>query len=160
MAGLIATPLAADDANFAEEQVAKYFGSNRVVSRGRLYHCDALPGLIAWHDGRRVGLLQYYRHEADFEVVTLVSCEPGMGIGRFLLGEIAALANHEGASRCWLITTNNNRNAIAFYKAVGWHHVATHDGAVDAARRIKPEIPLVDDMGVPIRDELEFELQL
>jgi hypothetical protein len=37
---------------------------------------------------------------------------------------------------------------------------AAHPGAVDEARAIKPSIPLIGDHGIPIHDELEFELAL
>jgi hypothetical protein len=36
--------------------------------------------------------------------------------------------------------------------------VAVHSGAVEASRRLKPEIPEVGYFGIPIRDELELEL--
>ena len=51
--------------------------------------------------------------------------------------------------RVWLITTNNNIRAIAFYRE-----------GVSASRRVKPSIPLRDGSGVPIAHELEFELLL
>jgi hypothetical protein len=38
--------------------------------------------------------------------------------------------------------------------------IAVHRGAIDEARRVKPEIPLAGDDGIPIHDELELELQL
>jgi len=33
-------------------------------------------------------------------------------------------------------------------------------GAVQQARKIKPEIPLLGENGIPIRDELELEIWL
>jgi hypothetical protein len=59
-----------------------------------------------------------------------------------------------------LITTNNNRDAMEFYRAVGWRQVAIHRGAVREARKLKPEIPEFDEAGVPIEDEVEFELSV
>jgi hypothetical protein len=38
--------------------------------------------------------------------------------------------------------------------------VALRPGAVAAARRVKPSIPLVGDRGVPVRDELDLALAL
>ncbi len=38
--------------------------------------------------------------------------------------------------------------------------VAVHRGAIDAARAIKPQVPLVGEDGIEIHDELELELQL
>lgn len=60
----------------------------------------------------------------------------------------------------WLVTTDNNLGAIAFYHAIGWRRVAVHAGAVAEARKLKPEIPEQDEHGRPIRDAIEFELQL
>jgi len=37
---------------------------------------------------------------------------------------------------------------------------AVHPGAVDDARRIKPTISMIGEHGIPIHDELEFELRL
>ena len=55
------------------------------------------------------------------------------------------------------ITTEAN-NALAFYQARGWRHVAIHRGAVAEARRLKPEIPKVGTSGLPKDDEIEFEI--
>ena len=60
----------------------------------------------------------------------------------------------------WLITTNDNLNALRFYQKRGFELVAVHRHAVDESRKIKPEIPLVGENGIPIRDELGLELAL
>jgi hypothetical protein len=59
-----------------------------------------------------------------------------------------------------LITTNDNIDAIRFYQRRGMRLVAVHRDAVDDARRAKPSIPMIGEYGIPIHDELEFELQL
>jgi hypothetical protein len=59
-----------------------------------------------------------------------------------------------------LVTTNDNVRALGFYAANGFDVVAVHEGAVDASRRLKPSIPLANEDGVPIRDEIEMERQL
>jgi hypothetical protein len=38
----------------------------------------------------------------------------------------------------------------------GSHLAAACPGAVEAARKLKPQIPRVGQYGIPIRDELEF----
>jgi RimJ/RimL family protein N-acetyltransferase len=65
-----------------------------------------------------------------------------------------------GVGRVWLITTNDNTAALRFYQRLGFDLVALHRDAVDAARSIKPSIPLVGNDGIPIRHELELELRL
>ena len=59
--------------------------------------------------------------------------------------------------RLWLITTNDNWPALAFYQAGGWRQCALHRGAITEARRLKPQIPLIGHAGIPIEDEIEFE---
>ncbi len=65
-----------------------------------------------------------------------------------------------GARRLWLVTTNNNIRAFGFYQRWGMHIRASYPDGVAASRALKPTIPVVDDDGVPIRDEIEFELRL
>jgi hypothetical protein len=50
--------------------------------------------------------------------------------------------------------------ALRFYQKRGFALVAVHRDAVAAARALKPEIPLIGEDGIPIRDELELELAL
>jgi RimJ/RimL family protein N-acetyltransferase len=69
-------------------------------------------------------------------------------------------AKEAGASRVWLITTNDNTDALRFYQKAGFRIVAVHQDAVALARRIKPEIPIMGENGIPIRDEIELELML
>jgi hypothetical protein len=59
--------------------------------------------------------------------------------------------------RLWLVTTNDNRPALAFYQAAGWRQCAVHPGSIREARRLKPQISLTGHAGIPIEDEIEFE---
>jgi GNAT superfamily N-acetyltransferase len=140
--------------------MTEHFGSPRVVSRGILHNALSLPGLVAEKDSRPIGLLQYRFDHDQCEVVVLISTIPRQGIGKRLLEAVQIIARESGCTGLWLITTNNNRNAIEFYRAVGWRQVAIHRGAVREARKLKPEIPEFDEEGVPIEDEVEFELPL
>ncbi|MBL6689720.1 MAG: GNAT family N-acetyltransferase [Pseudomonadales bacterium] len=160
-AQLCIRPVGADDTDYVINLVTEHFGSTQVVSRGRLHDCETLKGFLAMAGTRRVGLVQIAIRDGELEVVTLVSELDGAGVGRGLLERVVAEARHLGGlSRCWLSTTNNNHNAINFYRHIGWVQCATHLGAVDEARKLKPEIPLTDDRGIEIRDELEFEWKL
>lgn len=60
-----------------------------------------------------------------------------------------------GASRLWLVTTNDNVDALRFYQRHGFRLHALHPGAVDRSRAtLKPEIPPLGAHGIPLRDEL------
>ncbi|HRJ15429.1 MAG TPA: GNAT family N-acetyltransferase, partial [Saprospiraceae bacterium] len=63
-------------------------------------------------------------------------------------------------SRVWLVTTNDNIRAIRFYQKRGFDLVALHRNALEAARLLKPEIPMTGQDGIPIRHELEFCITL
>lgn len=149
------------DRAWAEALVGDYFGSTRVVSRGRLHETRELPCLAAYSEGSPVGL-SHYRLDDDggCEVITLIASEPGHGAGTALLGAVADRASVAGCRRVWLVTTNDNSRAQRFYTSRGWVRAAVHPGAVRLARELKPEIPLVGEGGVPIEDEIEFELVL
>jgi hypothetical protein len=63
-------------------------------------------------------------------------------------------------SALWLITNNDNLPALGFFQKRGLSLVAVYRNAVDVARRLKPEIPLVGKNGIPLRDEIELEMVL
>jgi ribosomal protein S18 acetylase RimI-like enzyme len=107
-----------------------------------------------------VGLATFEFANAECELVTLDAFHAGKGIGSALLGQVTQEAAKQGCRRLWLITTNDNLNAIRFYQRRGLRLVAVHRGAADEARRIKPTIPLIGDHGIRVHDELELELQL
>jgi hypothetical protein len=60
----------------------------------------------------------------------------------------------------FLTTTNDNLRAIEFYQRQDMTLVAVHRNAVAAALAAKPDLPRVAPNGLPIRDELEFEITL
>jgi hypothetical protein len=61
----------------------------------------------------------------------------------------------------WVVTTNDNLGALAFYQRAGFRLCALRSGAVDQARAaLKPEIPLPGQDGLPLRDELELAIAL
>ena len=72
----------------------------------------------------------------------------------------STVARDAGCTRSWLITTNDNARALAFYRALGFGVTAVRPGAVDGSRKLKPSIPLVSEDGVPITDEVELERRL
>jgi GNAT superfamily N-acetyltransferase len=146
--------------SWVEALVREHFGSARVVSRGVLHDAFSLPGLAAEMQGVPAGLLLYHIHQGQCEVVVLIAARQRQGVGRLLLEAIQPLAHSSGCRRIWLITTNANPGAIAFYRAVGWQQVAIHRGGAQEARRLKPEIPELGADGMPIDDEIEFEFRL
>ena len=83
--------------------------------------------------------------------------EERKGIGTALLDEIESLAKQKNCKRLWLITTNDNVDALRFYQKRGYEIKAVHPHAIEESRKIKPQIPLIGNYGIPIRDEIEMD---
>ena len=148
------------DAEWAGRFLIERWGSAYVVSRGTLHDTCALPGFVAEQAGQPVGLVTYHIAGGECEIVTIDSVTPGLGVGSALIDAVQHAARQSGCRRVWLITTNDNTPAIRFYQKRGFALAALHRGAIDAARKLKPEIPPIGLDGIPIRDEIEFEIVL
>jgi GNAT superfamily N-acetyltransferase len=153
-------PISQADRAWMAHFIRDRWGSTQIVSRGVVHETTRLPGFIAIHDDHPAGLVTYHIDGADCEIVTLDSPFQGMGIGTALIQAVHQAALVAGCSRLWLITTNDNLPALRFYQKRGFHLSAFYRGAVDQARKIKPEIPKIGMEGIPIHDEIELEMKL
>ena len=138
----------------------EHWGSNRVVSRGVIYYPQNLPGFVALLNGEKVGLVTYNIVDKSCEIVTLDSIRPSTGVGTTLIESVKDVAIRSGCKRLWIITTNDNMNALRFYQKRGFVLVAVHRNALEQSRKLKPEIPLIGNDGIPLRDEIELEIML
>jgi ribosomal protein S18 acetylase RimI-like enzyme len=143
-----------EDRGWVAGIATELWGSPVVVAHGEVFEPAALPGFVAEDDGDRVGLLTYSTDGESCEVVTIDAFERRRGIGTALMHAILSL----GHRRVWLVTTNDNVPAQRFYERIGFRLVAVREGELRRSRGLKPQIPLVGVGGVPIRDELEYEL--
>jgi GNAT superfamily N-acetyltransferase len=135
--------------------------ADRVARLGALEDALAHPRLVALYtDGTLAGVLTYVLAGDACEVLTLHAAHRHRGTGTALIAAIETLAREAGCTRLWLITTNDNVDALRFYQRRGFRLAKLHAGAVDDARaRLKPGIPKLGDHGIPLRDELELELR-
>ena len=132
----------------------------RVARLGELLEPLDHPALLAESFGEIVGMLTYVPDPGweQCEVLTLHVTGQWHGVGTALLEAAEQLAAGHGCARLWLITTNDNVDALRFYQRRGFQLAAVHRHAVDDSRsRLKPEIPVVGAYGIPIRDEIELE---
>ncbi|TFG34429.1 GNAT family N-acetyltransferase [Candidatus Thorarchaeota archaeon] len=146
-----------EDRDWITEVLLDNWASNIIVTRGTSYEADLLPGLIAEDDEKRLGLLTYGIKDDELEIVTMNAIEKGKGIGSSLLDEIERIAREKKCRRIWLITTNDNIDAIRFYQKRGFEIAFVHRYAIEETRKIKPQLPFVGKYGIPIRDEIEME---
>ncbi|MEV0130129.1 GNAT family N-acetyltransferase [Dactylosporangium sp. NPDC050688] len=150
-----------DDLTWSQELLTNSYGAVHVITGENGRDADRLPALVAeTGDGERVGLLTYEIAATGLEIVTIDAVRPHAGIGTALLDAARAVATGAGCTRLWLITTNDNLDALRFYQRRGLRIRAVHPGAVQRARRRKPQIPEIGGHGIPLLDELELELPL
>jgi len=144
------------DRGWADEAVANAFGGPLQARRGALIDVLALPGLVAELDGEPIALLSYDpSSEADeIELAVLLATVSGAGGGSALVRKLQRRAESRAI---WVVTTNDNVDALRFYQRRGFRFREVRAGAVDRARRdLKPGIPERGRHDIPIRDELEL----
>ena len=131
-----------------------------MVSRGRMYSIDENPGFVAIKDDKPIGLITYELLGEECEITTLNSLEEGKGIGMAVINAVKDAAIQADCKRLLVITTNDNTQAIRFYQRYGFTIATIYPNSMEEARKIKPEIPLTGNDGIPLRDEIEFEIHL
>ncbi|MDZ5608870.1 GNAT family N-acetyltransferase [Bacillus pseudomycoides] len=131
--------------------------STLMVSRGRAHHLDQLPGFVASEDNRIVGIITYEMKENNCEIVSLDSLKEKKGIGTKLVECVIDIAKKQCCKKVWLITTNDNTNALRFYQKRGFMMTNLYTDAVKEARKIKREIPLIGYDNIAILHEIQLE---
>jgi ribosomal protein S18 acetylase RimI-like enzyme len=159
------TPVVVREARIDDQPAVDTFlelhGTATVARLGELVDARLPPALIAVEGPRLVGVLTWIAHADSLEVLTLHVADRWRGTGTALLDGARRLAESLECRRMWLITTNDNTDALRFYQRRGFRLARLHAGAVDRSRAtLKPSIPETGDHGIPLRDELELELEL
>jgi ribosomal protein S18 acetylase RimI-like enzyme len=145
---------------WATALLTEHWGSASIVSRGHMYQADELPGFVAVEKDKPVGLITYTISGKECEITTMNSEVEGKGAGSTLVEAVKKAALEAGCKRLWLITTNDNTHALHFWQRRGFIIKAIHLNALEKSRKLKPEIPLTSNDGIPIRDEIELEMKL
>jgi GNAT superfamily N-acetyltransferase len=128
-----------------------------VIAGGRELRPAQLPALVAEAGDEPAGLATYLVEDGDCELVTLDALTIGRGIGGALVEGVAEAARAAGARRVHLVTTNDNLPALRMYQRHGFVLAQLRAGAVDEARKRKPQISPTGHAGIPIRDELVLQ---
>jgi ribosomal protein S18 acetylase RimI-like enzyme len=154
----------ARDEAWATELLGGALAGRIQARRGELIDVLDAEGLVAELDGRPAGLLTFRPDDPDpaaIELTVLAVASPGKGVGSALVSALADEAGRRRATRIWLVTTNDNLDALRLYQRRGFRLTGLRAGAVDQARiELKPSIGDVAANGIPIRDELDLELDL
>jgi ribosomal protein S18 acetylase RimI-like enzyme len=153
-------PLVDSDTEWTRRFIINQWGDESVVVHGSSYLSHELSGFVAITGrSKRVGIVTYVIQDSACEIVTINSLIEGEGIGTALVKAIQDISIRNACSRLWCITTNDNLPALRFFQKCGFRIVRVNPSAVERARVIKPSIPLYGLESIPIRDQIELEIQ-
>jgi GNAT superfamily N-acetyltransferase len=138
----------------------EHWGGEEMITRGNVYTPEELEGFVIEEGDEWLGLLTFVIKNGECEVISLNSLREGQGIGSKLIDQAIEEARTRGCQRLFLITTNDNLNALGFYQKRRFEIAVIYRGAVNESRKKKPGIPLVGYNNIPLRDEIELEMSL
>ena len=153
-------PIHTQDRDWVKQVVVEQWASSIVVTRGLVHKPANLPGFVCWKGEERVGLVTYRVEKQECEIITLNSFAEREGVATELLQAAEKAALKSGCNRLWVITTNDNLDALRFYQRRGFRITKVHIEALKQSRRLKPEIPETGLYEIPMRDEIELEKDL
>ena len=153
-------PVEPSDKGWVIQLMQEEWGSQMQISKGHAFYPADLPGFVALQDGEQVGLITYDITGDSCEIGSLNSLKPNSGAGTALIEAVRDKARQAGCKRLWLITTNDNLNALKFYQKRGFRLVAVYPDSMARVRQLKPQVPLLGNDGIPLRDEIELEILL
>ena len=134
--------------------------STDIIIRGEVVDGTKLDGFVALKDNEIIGLITYMIKNNECEICSLNSFIENKGIGTNLIKKVKEYAKEKDCTRLKLITTNDNIRGLEFYQRRGFVFSNIYKNAIENSRKIKPQIPMFADNGLPIRDEIEFEMKL
>lgn len=137
-----------------------------VATRGKLYDTRILPTIVATSDnGKPWGFLSYNIQGDSLEIVTLFCIVKSVGAGTALMDRAAEIAKENSCNKMWLITTNDNTNAIKFFQKYGMTMSALHANAFENITRKLKQFPqnetgepILGNDNIRILHEIEFEI--
>ncbi|MUT68336.1 GNAT family N-acetyltransferase [Paenibacillus sp. NEAU-GSW1] len=153
----ILAPMSEKDIEWQKEQWLSEWGGETMITKGKKHHIQDLDAFIAWVDDLRVGAATYRLGINDCELMSINTTVQGIGIGSNLISTVEQKVKQSGRNRIWLITSNDNLDALRFYQRRGYRITAINQNAIDEARKLKPTIPKVGYYDIPIHDEIELE---
>lgn len=137
--------------------MTKNWGGLPLVVRSKKYYPSQLDGIIAENENGIAGFLFYEICEKDCEIIVFEVFDKFKGTGTVLLDKLKDIAKYQKCFRIYLMTTNDNLDALRFYQKRGFHICGVHVDSVKISRKIKPTIGMIGDYDIPVRDEIDLE---
>ena len=134
--------------------------ATNIIIRGKIIDGTKLDGFLALKNDEIVGVVTYMIENNECEICSLNSLIENKGIGTSLINKIKEIAKENNCTRLKLVTTNDNIRGLEFYQRRGFVIANIYKNAMENSRKLKPQIPMLADNGLPIRDEIELEIIL
>jgi GNAT superfamily N-acetyltransferase len=136
------------------------WGAPLLAINGKLRDSRTMPGIAAVSGDEVLGYLLYEFHDGVCEIMVLESVAQNIGVASALIEQVKQTAKLSGVNKVIVQTSNDNTHAFRFYQRRGFTIREIRISAMDAARQLKPSIPLIGEDDIPLRDEIEFEIEV
>ena len=153
-------PVDKTDEQWIDILLQDWWAGSNIITRGHIHHVDEYPGFVALEGKNRVGLITYHIDGEECEITSLNSLAEGKGIGTALVESVKKAARAAKCQNIFIITTNDNTDALHFWQKRGFRIAAVRINEIEKTRKIKPGIPLTNEEGIPISDEIELDMKL
>ena len=127
--------------------------STDISLRGEIIDCTKVDGFLVQENNTIIGLITYTFFGDICEIVSIDSKRENLGLGSALLKEVEHVAIENNCKKMRLVTTNDNLRALQFYQKRGYCLTKIYPNAMDEVRKQKPDVPLIGENGIPLRDE-------
>lgn len=147
------------DRAWIKDLMDRDWGGEPLIVRSKAYYPSALEGLFIVDQQDTVkGFLFYDIVGQDCEIVVFEIFEKFKGLGTRVLHKLKEIAIQRGCRRIFLMTHNDNLDALRFYQRRGFQICKIYINSMENVRKLKPCIGLVGDYNIPIRDEIDLEM--
>lgn len=153
-------PIDQTDRKQVDAFIVQQWYTLQMVVHGERIDLGSADGFYTCDSDEITGLVTFRVSGKEMEILSLDSLYEHKGIGTLLLNAAIRKARDSALERIMLITTNDNLPALRFYQKRGFDLVQIRRNALEQARKIKPEIPLIGMDGIQLKHEIELELIL
>lgn len=149
-----------EDNAWITQIATQMWGSVEIISKDHTYNLLDLRTLVGVLEDKTIGFITYVIEKNQCEIVAIYCEVTKKGLGTAFINQVKNLAVNAGCTRVWLMTTNDNTEALRFYQKRGFTITAIRINEIDKQRKLKPSIPLLGNDAIPIQDEIELNLSL
>jgi len=146
-----------NDKDWIRNFIVRKWGSEKIIIHGKIFYPSALPGFIVYKKNNYLGLVTYIIKKNILEIITIDAVVYRKGIGTVLLKAVEKVARKRKCKRIRVVTTNDNVDALRFWQKRGFLIKTVYPNAISLSRKLKPEIPLIGNYGILVKDEIKLE---